>query len=139
MEARNRHCQGNPMKYHTVNGVSVSCYLESSNSCRLCELLDPANTVSYATSYATIVSPSGADPSSWTPPPARPGTPVPAASLLAGDLVELAAKRMGADRLAEWLAMKLTGVPDCGCESRRVKLNEIDVKLRKWLGIGVPK
>jgi hypothetical protein len=55
-----------------------------------------------------------------------------AAIPLAGDLVEAASKRIGADRLASWLASKL-GV-DCGCQWRHDKLNEIDGKLRKRLG-----
>jgi hypothetical protein len=55
-----------------------------------------------------------------------------AATPLAGDLMAAASQRLGADRLASWLASKL-GV-DCGCEWRRVKLNEIDAKLRKRLG-----
>lgn len=50
---------------------------------------------------------------------------------LAGDLVESMTRRIGADRLAKWLAAKL-GV-DCGCEARRIAINKLDAKIRAYL------
>jgi hypothetical protein len=64
--------------------------------------------------------------------PARPPTPT-GSPTLAGDLVEAAAKRLGADRLAKWIEEK-TGLP-CNCDSRQAALNRLDATLRKWLGM----
>jgi hypothetical protein len=50
---------------------------------------------------------------------------------LAGDLVAALTARVGADRLASWVAAQLGA--DCGCAERQRKLNELDVKLRRWL------
>jgi hypothetical protein len=59
--------------------------------------------------------------------------PAPApAPALAGDLVAAFTARVGADRAAKWVATKL-GV-DCQCEARRLALNALDAKLRKYLG-----
>jgi hypothetical protein len=62
------------------------------------------------------------------PPPAPRVTVIP----LAGDLVEEAMKRIGAKRFADWMNAKL-GV-DCGCTARQAKMNDLDRKLRLWLG-----
>lgn len=69
----------------------------------------------------------GLEPGSGTPscPPSLP---------LAGDLIKAASRRLGADRLARWVAARL-GV-DCGCEERRLRINALDAKLRKYLGLG---
>jgi hypothetical protein len=74
----------------------------------------------------------GGEPGGRTPP----AETRPREILLAGDLVAAVTARLGADRLAKWLAKVATGVPDCGCLERQRKLNEIDARLRKWLGIG---
>lgn len=64
-----------------------------------------------------------------TPQPAPPVHGVP----LAGDLVSAAANRLGADRVAQWVAKRL-GARDCGCESRRKAMNRMDATLRRYLG-----
>jgi len=67
-----------------------------------------------------------------------PANPAPFPSLpLAGDLVALATKRLGADRLARWVAAKLGA--DCGCEARRQILNTLDAALRRYLGLFTTK
>lgn len=64
-------------------------------------------------------------------------TKVPAAPQipLAGDIVAMAAHRIGADRLAKWVAAKL-GKDDCNCEARRIALNRLDASLRRYLARG---
>jgi hypothetical protein len=64
------------------------------------------------------------------PPASRPQSPLEKLPL-AGDLVELAAKRLGADRLVRWVAGKLGR--DCGCARRQERLNELDRSLRRYL------
>lgn len=51
---------------------------------------------------------------------------------LAGDILEAAIKRIGADRLAKWWTKR---VGNCGCSARKEKINAADRKLRKWLGM----
>jgi hypothetical protein len=61
--------------------------------------------------------------------------PILAGIPLAGDLVERAAKKMGADRFARWFAQK-RGYADCNCAERRDRLNALDAKLRRYLKLG---
>ncbi|MFL6141680.1 MAG: hypothetical protein ACJ72N_07395 [Labedaea sp.] len=51
---------------------------------------------------------------------------------LAGDLFAALTKRIGADRAVKYVSDKL-GV-DCHCEERRRKANELDAKVRRFLG-----
>jgi hypothetical protein len=51
---------------------------------------------------------------------------------LAGDLVAALTKRMGIDWVVKTVADEL-GV-DCHCESRRIAINRLDAKFRKYLG-----
>jgi hypothetical protein len=74
------------------------------------------------------------------PVPRPPGDPAPPRPLpppdipLAGDVVEVIAKRIGADRLAAWW-QRQTGRP-CGCEGRKARLNRATEELLKWLSRG---
>jgi hypothetical protein len=56
---------------------------------------------------------------------------------LAGDLIATATATFGADRLAKWLTEKL-GI-ECGCPERRARWNALDAKLRRHLGLTVPR
>jgi hypothetical protein len=51
---------------------------------------------------------------------------------LAGDLFAALTKRIGADRAVKYVSDKL-GV-DCHCEERRRKANELDARVRRFLG-----
>jgi hypothetical protein len=51
-----------------------------------------------------------------------------------GDLIAAATARLGIDRLANYVAEQLGG--ECHCPERREKLNRLDARLRKWLGMG---
>jgi hypothetical protein len=85
---------------------------------------------------AHIVHRSASGPSG--PPPEGPSpAAIPTVFPLAGDLVAVAMKRLGADRFAQWFAEQV-GWEDCGCEERRRRLNEADRKLRRWLGLTAP-
>lgn len=64
------------------------------------------------------------------PPPPPPITPENLGLPLAGDVVEVVAKRIGAERFAKWIEAK-TGV-NCGCASRKEALNRLSEKLLKW-------
>jgi hypothetical protein len=55
----------------------------------------------------------------------------PAGIPLAGDLVEALARRVGADRLAAYVARKL-GQP-CNCPARQARLNALDRRFRRWV------
>jgi hypothetical protein len=82
------------------------------------------------------------EPPRSTIPAAVPGSatvdePTPAPSYgfpLAGDIIAAATARLGIDRLAKYMAEQL-GV-ECGCPERQQKLNRLDMRLRKWLGMG---
>lgn len=52
---------------------------------------------------------------------------------LAGDLIEKAARRLGADRLARWWT-RVTGA-ECGCAERKERLNRATKVLVEWLGL----
>jgi hypothetical protein len=69
-------------------------------------------------------------PSEPLPIPTPPSDPQNMGLMLAGDVVEAVAKRIGADRLAKWLEAK-TGV-NCGCASRKEALNRASEKLLRW-------
>ncbi len=62
--------------------------------------------------------------------------PMPQSPMLAGDLVEALAKRVGAARAAKYIE-KMTGKP-CGCGGRKLALNQLDTKVRKFLGWTLP-
>jgi hypothetical protein len=68
----------------------------------------------------------------YVEPPPRLRADVNAEIPLAGDLLESAIKRIGADRLAKWWE-KATGRP-CGCKERREKMNQATRRLLAWLG-----
>lgn len=132
------------MTEHVAPGMApIPCLKERFGSCPTCELLDPASP-RYREGYRRLFHPEEFPESPAPPPvPAPPAVaprpdpspdPVPrfASIPLAGDLVAAMTKRMGVDRFTRYVTEKL-GV-DCGCESRRVKLNELDAKFRKWLG-----
>lgn len=57
--------------------------------------------------------------------------PIPSAGPFLGDMIEILARRIGADRATAWISSKL-GV-DCGCAARRAALNRLDEKLRQFL------
>ena len=64
-------------------------------------------------------------------PPPGPSQLIPTGLPLAGDIVEMATKRLGIARLTKYISDQLGA--DCGCSVRQRKLNELDLKLRKWL------
>lgn len=115
-----------------LRSEGVACPAVTRPHPRFCQLMDPAHP-DFDPSHerpirmlAGLVVDRAAAPAAATAPP-----PIP----LAGDLVEAAAKRFGADRLANWIAAKL-GAHDCRCESRRNALNKLDASLRAYLGLG---
>lgn len=124
------------MPTHIANGVSTPCPCQQGQGCRICELIDPASP-HYREEYHRLYHPEefGLTPGTivtvvqaLTDP-----APIPSTWPLAGDLVAAMTKRVGIDRLTNWVAEELGG-GDCGCESRRQKLNELDAKFRKFLG-----
>jgi hypothetical protein len=52
---------------------------------------------------------------------------------LAGDLLEAALAKFGADRFAKWWEAA-TGT-NCGCKDRKAKINRLDAAIRRRLGI----
>lgn len=91
------------------------------------DLCDPSHPA-YDPAYIPLVLELAKDPG-----PPRPAS-APQTTLLAGDIVEVLAKRIGADRLARFIERKL-GVP-CGCPERQAALNRLDASLRRYLTRG---
>lgn len=123
----------------TAGGAAIPCTREAHGRCAICDRIDPGSPA-YDVAYRRIFHPAefpDAPPPEVAPDP-LPGPappPPPIRVLLAGDLMEAAAKRLGADRLANWLAAKL-GKDDCQCAARRDALNRLDARLRAYLGLG---
>jgi hypothetical protein len=120
---------------HQAQGhVPLECTAEKFGSCPIC------NLIATNEHYRRLFAPPGADePAVPSPQPSVihvGGGPVAQASqpsvMLAGDLVEGLARRIGADRAAKWIAAKLG--TDCQCEARRQALNRLDAAARKFLG-----
>jgi hypothetical protein len=117
------------MRTHTANGIEIACRRETAGSCRICELTDP-DSPSYRADYARLYS--GATTHTVTAAVPVPDIATTYGIPLAGDLVAALTKRMGIDWVVKTVAEEL-GVP-CGCDDRRVKLNALDAKFRRFLG-----
>jgi hypothetical protein len=122
----------------TAGGAAIPCTREAHGRCAICDRINPGSPA-YDAAYRRIFHPAefpGAPPPDVAPDPLPgPAPPPPAIRvMLAGDLMESAAKRLGADRLAKFIGGKL-GV-DCGCSARRDAINRLDAKLRAYLGLG---
>jgi hypothetical protein len=116
---------------------ALDIVVAETNHTRFRALCDPASPIYDARYIPIVIEMAGGPPRPRPAPPAgRPpcsapspaGSPIP----LAGDLVAAAAARLGADRLAKWVAGRLGR--ECGCARRRAKLNQVDRALRRWLG-----
>lgn len=123
-------------QYHSrADGSGTPCTRESHGRCRLCELTDRDGPY-YREDYRRLFHPDEFPEAPRIPAPqprTQPRTTATPHVPLAGDVFAALAARIGADRAAKWVAAKL-GAP-CGCEERRRKMNELDMKLRKWFGL----
>lgn len=122
-----------------AGGAVIPCTREKLGRCSICDRIDPGSPA-YNEAYRRIFHPDefpGEPPPVIEPGPAPGPTPPPSTirPMLAGDLMEAAAKRLGADRLANWIADKL-GMDDCGCAHRRDAINRLDARIRAYLGPG---
>jgi hypothetical protein len=107
------------MRYHYADGIHpVECPAQHGRRCRICELTDPAHP-DHNPAYLALYT---------DEPTGGPGFP------LAGDIIAAATARLGIDRLAKYVAEQLGG--ECHCPERQEKLNRLDARLRRWLGIG---
>lgn len=103
------------------------------------ELCDPAHPDYNPAVVDYVLRRAGELDGSSPPTPREPPRAVAAPpSMLAGDIIAAFTARVGADRAAKWIAKQLTGIPNCGCEARRIALNNLDAKIRNWLGLGSP-
>jgi hypothetical protein len=117
----------------------IPCLRESHGHCAICERID-RDGPNYSEPYRRLFHPEEfpeEPPVVVSAPPPQPAVPCQDAGPapvwpLAGDLLEAAIKRFGGDRLAKYVEAK-TGKP-CECEARRLALNALDAKLRKYLG-----
>jgi hypothetical protein len=107
------------------------------NHTRYCEWVDPDHPGYRPNGAEALIRMASGQPPvmpqvTENPPPvaALPPTPQNMGLMLAGDLVEAVAKRIGAARLAKWIEAK-TGQP-CHCDARRDALNRLSEKLLKW-------
>ena len=110
------------MTHVAANGSVTNC---RGDRCRICAMIDRSGP-HYREDYRRLFHPEEFPdaPAVSQPTPAIP---------LAGDLVAALTAKLGADRAAKWVAEKLGG--DCHCAARREKMNRLDRKLRRWLGL----
>lgn len=92
------------------------------------DLCDPSHP-DYHPGYPALVIAMAED----RPPPAPPPEAPPAVRglPLAGDVLEAALKRLGAEKLTAWWTAR-TGQP-CACSQRRDAINRADAALRRWI------
>jgi hypothetical protein len=117
------------MRVHTADGVAIPCRRETAGSCRICDLTDPASP-HYRADYAALY---GGTTTHTVVAAVTPEEPPTNGLPLAGDVAAAFTARVGADRAAKWVAAKL-GAEDCGCDARRLAINALDAKLRRFLG-----
>jgi hypothetical protein len=117
-----------------ASGIPVTC------DGRICELIDresPRYRADYRRLFYPEEFPSEPEPVSViaapVPVPPPPSVPQTMDLMLAGDVVEVVAKRIGAERFAKWIEAK-TGI-NCGCASRKEALNRLSEKLLKWANL----
>jgi hypothetical protein len=122
------------MIHQAPGHVPLECTAEKFGSCAICNLI--ATNEHYRRLFAP---PGDNEPAVPAPQPsvihagAGPVAQVPQTTVpLAGDLFAALTKRIGVDRAVKYVSDKL-GV-DCHCEERRRKANELDARVRRFLG-----
>jgi hypothetical protein len=110
------------MRYHYADGIHpVECPGSHGRRCRICELTDPTHP-DHDPAYLALYTDGPTGPAEV---PSAHGLP------LAGDLLAMVLRWVGVAWLVERWAERT-----CRCASRQERLNRLDARLRRWLGMG---